>query len=59
MTPMMREHLNVTTAEVVARLKSDWPADVTAYETVHGQILQMADMLSMGIINQFPARFGK
>ncbi len=59
MTSMMREHLNVTTAEVVARLKSDWPADVAAYETVHGQILQMADMLSMGIINQFPERFGK
>lgn len=59
MMSMMREHLNVTTAEVVARLKADWPADVAAYETVHGQILEMADMLSTGIISQFPERFTK
>ncbi len=57
MKSMMRNHLNVTTAEVVARLKVDWPADVAAYVTVHGQIL--AEMLSTGIINQFPERFGK
>src|SRR5512140_869167 len=46
MKSMMHEHLNATTAEVVARLKSDWPADVAAYDTVHKQILEMADMLS-------------
>jgi hypothetical protein len=59
MKSMMHDHLNVTTAEVVARLKADWPADVAAYDKVHEQILQMADMLSMGIINQFPERFNK
>ncbi len=57
MKSMMHEHLNATTAEVVARLKSDWSADVAAYDKVHDQILGMADMLSTGIIDQFPGRF--
>lgn len=59
MKSMMHEHLEVTTAEVVARLKKDWTADISAYEKVHAQILKMADMLSSGIIEQFPARFNK
>ena len=51
---MMREHLNVTTAELEARLKKDWKADVAAYDRVQDQILKMADMLTDGIIKQFP-----
>jgi hypothetical protein len=51
---MMREHLDVTTTELMARLNKDWPAHVAAYEKVHAQILHMADMLSDGIIKQFP-----
>ena len=57
MRSMMHEHLSATTAEVVARLKKDWAGDVRAYDHVHLQILGMADMLSHGIIRQFPARF--
>jgi hypothetical protein len=57
MKRMMREHLDLTTAEVVARLHGDWAADVKAYENIHGQILHMADMLSAGIISQFPKKF--
>ena len=54
---MMRAHLGLTTAEVVARLQRNWAADVRAYDRVHRQILHMADMLSGGIVAQFPARF--
>ena len=54
---MMRAHLGLTTAEVVARLKRDWAADVRAYDRTHRQILHMADMLSAGIVAQFPDRF--
>jgi hypothetical protein len=54
---MMKDHLDATTAEVVARLKSDWTGDVAAYDTVHTQALGMADMLSSGIIAQFPHMF--
>jgi len=54
MKAMMHEHLKLTTNEVVARLHGDWAADVAAYDAVHEQILKMADMLAMGIANQFP-----
>src|SRR5947207_1065354 len=45
------------TREAVARLHGDWAGDVRAYDAVHQQILNMADMLSAGVINQFPQKF--
>jgi hypothetical protein len=57
MKKMMQEHLDLTTNEVVARLQGDWAADIAAYEKVHEQILEMADMLSGGILKQFPNKF--
>jgi hypothetical protein len=57
MRSMMHDHLDLTTKEVVARLTGDWAGDVAAYDSVHQQILKMADGLSMGIINQFPQKF--
>jgi hypothetical protein len=54
---MMHEHLDLTTAEVVVHLKGIWADDIAAYDKVHGQILQMADMLSAGIVKQYPAKF--
>jgi len=57
MRKMMRDHLNLTTEEVVARLQGNWAADIAAYDKVHDQILHMADMLSQGIVNQFPIKF--
>jgi hypothetical protein len=57
MKSMMHGHLDRTLAEAVARVKGDWAADVAAYDSVHQQILEMADMLSTGIIRQFPQKF--
>ena len=57
MQKMMRDHLNLTTEEAVARLQSNWAADIAAFDKVHEQILHMADMLSAGIVNQHAAKF--
>jgi hypothetical protein len=57
MRAMMRSHLKLTTDEVVARLEQNWAADVRAYDRIHVQILHMADMLSSGLVAQFPNRF--
>jgi hypothetical protein len=57
MDQMMKDHLDKTTAEAVARHQANWSGDVAAYDQVHLQILAMADMLSSGIIDQFPAQF--
>lgn len=56
---MMKGHLDITLAEAVAHLKGDWSTDIAAYDTVHRQILEMADMLSAGIISQFPGQFDR
>ena len=48
MRAMMREHLDLTTAEVVARLKNDWSGDIAAYDKVHLHILVLADELTSG-----------
>lgn len=54
MRSMMHGHLDLTLAEAVARLHADWDGDVAAYDEIHAQILEMADMLSAGISRQFP-----
>ena len=56
MRAMMRSHLDLTLAEAVARLKGNFTDDIALYDQVHVQILHMADMLSDGIIAQFPQR---
>ena len=50
-------HLELTTEEVVARLQGDWAADVAAYEKIHDHALHLSDLLSNGLIEQFPKRF--
>jgi len=54
---MMHRHLKLTTNEAVAELTGKFGASVQAYDQVEHEILGMADMLSTGIIAQFPGRF--
>ena len=57
MQQMMKTHLDLTLKEAVTYLKADYQGSINAYEQVHLEILQMADMLSNGIIQQFPSMF--
>lgn len=51
----MKEHLDLTLAEAVDQLQGHYPAAVANYDAVEVEIRHMADMLSDGIIAQFPA----
>jgi hypothetical protein len=53
----MSKHLALTTEEAVARIQGNWAADVAAYDEVHDHILHMSDLLSTGLVKQFPKRF--
>lgn len=57
LTEVMRKHLELTSAEVTARLKKDWNGDIDAYDKGHDHILMIADIFSDGIIKQFPEKF--
>ena len=54
---MMRTHLDQTLVEATARLQGDWTTDVAEYDTIVAHILEMADTLSAGVIEQFPNHF--
>lgn len=54
---MLQKHLDLTTAEVVGRLRKDWAADIRAYDEGHEHMLMFADALTEGIAKQFPDQF--
>ncbi|HET6752399.1 MAG TPA: hypothetical protein VFH23_00435 [Jiangellaceae bacterium] len=53
----MKTHLDQTLSEAAHELAGDFAASVADYEEIHAHILAMADVLSSGIIGQFPSRF--
>ena len=55
----MKDHLDLTLEEAVARLQGRYADDIAAYDAIHAQILTMADMLSDGISALFPAKFAR
>lgn len=50
-------HLQLLASDVSARLQKDWRASVAALDKGMDHIIMMADVLSEGIIKQFPQRF--
>ena len=56
---MLYVHLALTTTEVVSRLKKDWASDIEAYDKGHAHMLMFADVLTNGIVKQFPKKFTK
>jgi hypothetical protein len=57
MRASMRTHLDQTLTEAADELGGNYTASVDDYEAVHLHILAMADLLSSGIIRQFPRKF--
>jgi hypothetical protein len=53
----MKMHLDITLKEATDRLQGNYVADVQDYDKVHTHILGLADLLSSGIIKQFPDKF--
>lgn len=50
-------HLQLVTDAVKARLTKDWDADVVAFDKGQEHIILLADVLSEGVIKQFPQQF--
>jgi hypothetical protein len=57
MRAFMKEHLDQTLAEAQDELSGNYTASITDYEAIHLHILALADLLSSGIMHQFPSRF--
>ncbi|MCL5260738.1 MAG: glycosyltransferase [Gammaproteobacteria bacterium] len=54
---MLFKHLDLTSAEVAARLRKDWGSDIKSFDEGEAHMLMLADALSDGIIKQFPKKF--
>jgi hypothetical protein len=54
---MMKTHLDLTLQEASDQLGGDYAASVAGYDVVETEILDMANVLSKGIIAQFPKKF--
>jgi hypothetical protein len=56
---MLYEHLRLVKQEAVFYLTKDYKNGVLIFDDMESQILQMADMMTNGIIKQFPKRFNR
>ena len=54
---MMDYHLRLTTTEVVTRIQKNYTENVKAFDKVYYEVLEMSDMISLGIVKQFPEKF--
>ncbi len=56
---LLRQHLKLTKDEATARLERRWEDDVEAFDQIFTEILTVTDVLSAGLVKQFPDRFGQ
>lgn len=54
---MLHEHLQFVTDQAVARLNKDWKAEIESYDKAQEHMINFTDVLSNGIIKQFPKKF--
>jgi len=53
----LQMHITLLLKEATAQIKKDWSGSIAAFDESQRQAMQMADMLSDGIMKQFPSRF--
>ena len=54
---ILYKHLQFVTDQATSRIKKDWDADIAAYDKGEDHMLMFADIISDGIIKQFPQKF--
>lgn len=54
---MLREHLALTQQEAVAVITGDYATSTALLDKIEVQALEMADMMTEGIVKQFPRQF--
>jgi len=54
---LLGQHLKLTKDEATARLQQRWADDIEAFDQIFTEILTVSDVLSAGIVRQFPDRF--
>lgn len=55
--PMMKHHIETTTAYAVDLLKGEYAKAVKDYDTAYDHMMMLADTLATGIVKQFPDKF--
>ena len=55
---LLNQHLVLTKNEAVARLEQRWEDDIEAFDQIFTEILTVSDVLTAGIVKQFPEKFG-
>lgn len=54
---MLYKHLEFVTDQALSRINKDWKADIEAFDKGEDHMIMFADILSKGIIKQFPEKF--
>lgn len=57
MRAMMKTHIDQTTDYASKAITGDWAAAITSFDEAQAHMAEMSDMLSAGIIGQFPDKF--
>ncbi|MNL84044.1 hypothetical protein D3C87_2118830 [compost metagenome] len=54
---MLYTHLQFITDIVLGTIKGDWEASIAATDKNEVHMIHLADILTMGIVKQFPEKF--
>jgi hypothetical protein len=57
MLSALNDHLDLISKEVNGRMQKDWKKDIKAFDETFDQALKFADVITAGIIKQFPNKF--